>query len=636
MSYDDFTPQPEPQPQPGASKQRTALLIGCGVVVLVMLCVVGLLVFGGISGIFSIFSGAESELNVAVIGPNSAVEVGDDFSINISLGNVGTKNVTVTEILLPDTLLAGAELNSVSPEALTVDEAEGNTSYSYDLMIAPTGEETIQFNFTARQAGEISGSIEVRAGASVFAQPINISIIESEVVVATDTSPVTELGEVIPYRSVVQIIALVEVNGQLVEGWTGSGTVVSEDGLILTNAHVILSDRYYEVIDLVVAITTAQDQPPEERFYADVMQADADLDLAVIKVRSDLDGGLANFSSYGIEPVVIGDSDTLSLGDQIVIMGYPGIGGATITLTRGEVSGFTSEAPYGNRAFIKTSATIAGGNSGGLAATPRGELIGIPTQVGSGDIGNMVVDCRPLADTNRDGFVDESDNCVPTGGFINALRPIKLAQPMIEAAAAGEISISETIDNRAQEEFEPEGDMMFVEDFSDNSNGWNLFDEPEGTARITDGMLVFDVYVEGMVLWSVLPDTYESLVMVADVEVIEPAGDSNFGFVCGFVDSDNFTMLEISEDGYYSIWKYEDDKYVSLVEWTYSNQIAAGGPYLLGAYCGPDGLALALEDTLLAEITDPNYVPGLVGLTVESWENPRAKIGFDNFYIMEP
>ncbi len=178
--------------------------------------------------------------------------------------------------------------------------------------------------------------------------------------------------------------------------------------------------------------------------------------------------------------------------------------------------------------------------------------------------------------------------------------------------------------------------MMFVEDFSDNSNGWNLFDEPEGTVNITDGMLVFDVYVEGMVLWSVLPDSYDSLVMVADVEVIEPAGDSNFGFVCGFVDSDNFTMLEISEDGYYSIWKYEDDKYVSLVEWTYSDQIAAGGPYLIGAYCGPDVLALALEDTLLAEITDPNYVPGLVGLTVESWDNPRAKIGFDNFYIMEP
>lgn len=636
MSYDDYTPQPEPQPQSDPSKQRTAWLIGCGVAVLVMLCVVGVLVFGGISGIFSIFTGAEPELNVAVTGPNLAVEVGDDFSINISMGNVGTKNLTVTEILLPDTLLAGAELNSVSPEALTVDEAEGNASYSYDLMIAPTGEETIQFNFTARQAGEISGKIEVRVGSSVFTQPINISIIESEVAVATDTSPVTELGEVIPYRSVVQIIALVEVNGQLVEGWTGSGTVVSEDGLILTNAHVILSDRYYEVLDLVVAITTAQDQPPEERFYADVMQADADLDLAVIKVRSDLDGGPANFSTYGIEPVVIGDSDSLSLGDQIVIMGYPGIGGATITLTRGEVSGFTSEAPYGNRAFIKTSATIAGGNSGGLAATPQGELIGVPTQVGSGDIGNMVVDCRPLADTNRDGFVDESDNCVPTGGFINALRPIKLAQPMIEAAVAGEISIDETIDNRAQEEFEPEGDMMFVEDFSDNSNSWNLFEEPEGTASITDGMLVFDVFVEGMVLWSVLPDTYESLVMVADVEVIEPAGDSNFGFVCGFVDSDNFTMLEISEDGYYSIWKYEDDKYVSLVEWTYSDQIAAGGPYLIGAYCGPDGLALALEDTLLAEIVDPNYVPGLVGLTVESWDNPRAKIGFDNFYIMEP
>ena len=62
----------------------------------------------------------------------------------------------------------------------------------------------------------------------------------------------------------------------------------------------------------------------------------------------------------------LGDSDALHLGDDILILGYPGIGGETITLTRGEVSGFhLCKRGYGNRAFIKTSATIAGGNSGG-------------------------------------------------------------------------------------------------------------------------------------------------------------------------------------------------------------------------------------------------------------------------------
>jgi S1-C subfamily serine protease len=176
---------------------------------------------------------------------------------------------------------------------------------------------------------------------------------------------------------VVQSVVVINLDGQFVQGWTGSGTVISEDGLILTNAHGVLSDRFYEVEDLVVAITTEQDQPPGPMFFADVVQADARLDLAVIKVRSDLDGAPVNFGALGIEPVKIGQAESLQLGDPIIILGYPGIGGEMITLTRGEVSGFTSEVPYGNRAFINTSATIAGGNSGGLAATPRGEIIGV-------------------------------------------------------------------------------------------------------------------------------------------------------------------------------------------------------------------------------------------------------------------
>jgi hypothetical protein len=70
------------------------------------------------------------------------------------------------------------------------------------------------------------------------------------------------------------------------------------------------------------------------------------------------------------------------LGESIVILGYPVIGGGTITLTRGEVSGFTAEEPFGNRAFIKTSGTIAGGNSGGLAVNFLGKsLVSQPSWV---------------------------------------------------------------------------------------------------------------------------------------------------------------------------------------------------------------------------------------------------------------
>ena len=61
--------------------------------------------------------------------------------------------------------------------------------------------------------------------------------------------------------------------------------------------------------------------------------------------------------------IVLGDSEELRLGERISIFGYPGIGGETVTFTSGNVSGFSNEKGVRDkRAWIKTDATIAGGN----------------------------------------------------------------------------------------------------------------------------------------------------------------------------------------------------------------------------------------------------------------------------------
>lgn len=630
--YDDSGFETEESP-----KKKKGWLIGCGAALLVMACLGTFVLIGGFAGLVALFGGDSDGLQVSVSSPSNSVPVGETFQIQITLSNTGTQNLNVTAIRLPNDLIENALLTDISPPGVDGGLNGSQTSYQFTRTIAPNGQETVVFSFEAVQAVEISGEIAIEVDSNTVSNPLALVI--SPAAVVTDTPEVSvdeEIAGVIPYRSVVQIVAIVEMEGERFEGWTGSGTIISEDGLILTNAHVILSDRYYEVIDLVVAITVAQDQPPEQMFYADVIQADANLDLAVIKIRSDLNGGPPNFESLDIPPVPLGSSDELQLGDELVIIGYPGIGGETITLTRGEVSGFTSEQSYGNRAFIKTSATIAGGNSGGLAATAEGEIIGVPTQVGSGDLEDMIVDCRALADTNRDGVVDESDNCVPTGGFINALRPIRLAMPLIEAARAGQVAIEGHSQPEQHEDFDPEGNVILSEEFNNNVNEWALFEDADGSTDITNGQMVFEVNAERLIYWTTLPGQYERLILAAEPQIINSTGDSDFGFVCGYQDSDNFTALEISEDGYYSIWKYEDGEFVSLVEWTYADVIAAGGPYSLAAYCGPDRLALAVNDTLLAETVDPNYLPGSVGLVAGCWDNPNLRLGFENFYILQP
>jgi S1-C subfamily serine protease len=247
---------------------------------------------------------------------------------------------------------------------------------------------------------------------------------------ATPVEPTTgPLGLEDIAHSVVQIVALDESRSPI---WTGSGTVVSEDGFILTNGHVV-DDRAGEYDVLGIAVTDRTDQPPEPTYLAEIAAVDYVLDLAVIEVVSDIDGNPVEFDLPAID---LGDSDSVGIGDHLRILGFPGIGGETITLTEGAVSGFTSQREIADRAWIKTDATISGGNSGGLAVNEAGEIIGVPTIAGSSQDADPV-DCRFVADTNNDTVVDENDTCVPIGGFINGLRPVALALPLIEAATSG-------------------------------------------------------------------------------------------------------------------------------------------------------------------------------------------------------
>ena len=236
-------------------------------------------------------------------------------------------------------------------------------------------------------------------------------------------------------EAVVQVLAL---DADLEPVWSGSGTVITPGGLTLTNAHVV-DDRAGEYDVLGVAVSIEADEPPELSYLAEIVAVDYTLDLAVIRIVSDLDGESVEID---LPFVGLGNSDDVGLGDHVRILGFPGIGGETITFTDGVISGFTSQRDIANRAWIKTDATVAGGNSGGLAANDAGEVIGVPTIAGSSSEVEEPVDCRYVADTNRDGFIDEEDNCVTVGGFINGLRPLNLAMPLIDAAKAGEAYLS--------------------------------------------------------------------------------------------------------------------------------------------------------------------------------------------------
>ena len=440
------------------------------------------------------------------------------------------------------------------------------------------------------------------------------------------------------YQAVVQIIALVDLDGEIVDGWTGSGSVVSSDGLILTNAHVVLSDKFYDVEELIVAFTVDPDFPAEPRYYAEVMQVNEALDLAVIRVTTDLDRNPVDRATLGLPAVALGDSDALELGGELTIMGYPGIGGNTITLTDGKVGGFTSEDGVGQRAFIKTSATISGGNSGGLAVNEAEELIGVPTQLGYGG-DDQYVDCRTLADTNRDGYIDDNDSCIPTGGFINALRPVKLALPLIEAARRGEVNFvaAEPVPQAAPP-VQPSGTLLLQDDFANSSSGWSEQSTETGSSLYQNGQYVIQVNQPNYDLWGNYDnEQFGDVIINVDVSVLQSAnGTGGYGVMCRYVDNENYYKLELDEDGYFIIYKYEGGEYFALYDWDRRSSLDGATATHLTASCIGSQLTLAVNDAVIASVNDDSFSQGYIGLVAGVFDDPGVQIGFDNLTVHAP
>lgn len=237
--------------------------------------------------------------------------------------------------------------------------------------------------------------------------------------------------------SEVRLLAMFPDGNDYSPVWSGSGTIVSPDGYILTNAHVAKPSAFGTGEDdpsyMVVGLVEQEDKAPVYSYVAEVVAADGFLDLALLHIVGTMDGNKVNAGDLNLPYVELGSSDAMHVGDHISIFGFPGIGGETITFTSGNFAGWTQEDQVGDQAWMKLDATIAGGNSGGMVADDSGHIVGVPTQGGSGSGGN-ITDCRVIQDTNGDGTVDDKDTCIPFGGFINAARPINLAKELILAA----------------------------------------------------------------------------------------------------------------------------------------------------------------------------------------------------------
>ena len=226
--------------------------------------------------------------------------------------------------------------------------------------------------------GSVIATIAV-VSAIIFSLSSVVEIPNSELIVSNGNHLET-VGEVTSIQtsskfSLMEIFekteaSVVQVNvrsadGRIMPGSMGSGFVYSDDGYIITNNHVIDSAEKVTITFL-----------DGESYIAQIIGTDSDLDLAVLKVQPG--------STY-LQPIPIGDSSQLKVGQEIAAIGNPfGLSGS---MTSGIISQMGRLLPqdsgYSIPDVIQTDAAINPGNSGGPLLNMKGEVVGINTAIQS-------------------------------------------------------------------------------------------------------------------------------------------------------------------------------------------------------------------------------------------------------------
>ena len=211
----------------------------------------------------------------------------------------------------------------------------------------------------------------------VLPDPVTITetITEKEVVMPrVDSTEIVSIAE-LATKTIVQVqVGILNEDGDFLPNGGGSGVVISKDGLIMTNHHVIDESNEVRVIF------------EDGRMYeSQIIGSDKLTDVGLLKINA------AN-----LFPISIGNSDILSVGDLAVAIGHPLTLGAAPTVTSGVVSALARRLDVGSETMgsgvtlfglIQTDAPITRGSSGGALINNNGELIGITTAIATADVG---------------------------------------------------------------------------------------------------------------------------------------------------------------------------------------------------------------------------------------------------------
>jgi len=184
-----------------------------------------------------------------------------------------------------------------------------------------------------------------------------------------------------------------------------------------------------------------------------------------------------------------------------------------------------------------------------------------------------------------------------------------------------------------------QGNLLFADDFSNPSSGWDQETAEEGGTYYEDGAYHIVVNTPDL---DIFANPYMSFKNVrVEVEAVKVAGEghNNFGILCRYQGKNDYYVGIVSSDGYYGILKVKGgEEYLLGRESMQQSQVILGenARNVLRLDCIGSELHLFVNGMLLETQQDADFVEGDVGLLAGAYQNPGVHIAFDNFKVLQP
>lgn len=270
-----------------------------------------------------------------------------------------------------------------------VDLNQNNQSHEWTIPENLGGRSDVSLEIIAYKTGSAqdvaaSNKFNIASGAGNVGTITNTNNVITTNKIITNTS---DLPKSDVYKAIVKIKSFtLNIDNELTLFSSGSGAIINSSGIVLTNHHVIaLEDNFDDTereSSYIICLTEEISKEPDCSYTGQLIASNKEMDIALLKINN-----VAGYSNKSSFPYLdLNTTDTAAVSNEITVLGYPSIGGDTITITKGIISG--KESKY-NKSWIKTDAVVSYGNSGGAAIDASGKMVGITSSSHSDLLGSL-------------------------------------------------------------------------------------------------------------------------------------------------------------------------------------------------------------------------------------------------------